>query len=224
QKYVRDQDKNLIRKNTYTYALNPSPQLTSTITGPTYVYDLTPATFTCSESCIDGVTYEWRVGTGSWQETGFEFTPSFSSVGAKSIQLRLTHPLYDPVIISKTTTVVLEDFSATSCAKGAEYINCTSVTSSYSCSSITSPVYSYETTYKITGYSVSGTETITSYEWKVTYDNEFYPVTVGTAESVTVDALVEGEIKGYTIECVMYTNTGRKGTVTRNGVSFTPCS
>ncbi|HCM75092.1 MAG TPA: hypothetical protein DIS90_01825, partial [Cytophagales bacterium] len=214
QKYLWDQDKNLIQKNTYKYTLNPANQLTSSISGPSSVYDLIPESFTATESCIDGVTYEWRVDTGTWQEVGLKFTPTFSSsqTGQHDVHLRLSHPVFGTVTYTKSIEVLLSPFSVTACEKGAKTFNCSgTVVETYSCASIPGSGSSSETIYKITGYSVSGTETISSYLWEKQIDNQFDWTTVGTTESVTVSALIEGQPKSYRMRCTVTTNTGRIG-------------
>jgi hypothetical protein len=90
--YLMDQDKNILQRNTYSFASSLRPILpVPYFTAPTVVYQSIPATFTAGDACLGNAAYYWDFGSGYQLGTRVQ-KYTFKTTGVKTIKLKLSHP------------------------------------------------------------------------------------------------------------------------------------
>lgn len=140
-RYVFDQDKNIVQKNTYSFKSVPD-KLTAEFELPKYLfggYFNKPARFLAWEDCHENATYEWNFGSGFVTGTREQYH-TFTQYGVYPIQLRVSAPGLTTVTVSKTFYVsTLFDI----CAQGVQKFDPVTNTSKgirYSCVELTTPL------------------------------------------------------------------------------------
>jgi hypothetical protein len=108
---VLDQDKNIISRNTYSYAKPLRQVLKANFTVPNQIFVGQPATFTANTDCTTGLTYLFQLdippsGSGGSSTPSRTFT--FTSPGSRTLYLRVGHSNGFADVYS-TTIVVLSN-------------------------------------------------------------------------------------------------------------------
>jgi hypothetical protein len=89
-----DQDRNIVKRNTYSYAEPLRPVLRAGFSYPAEILVGKPATFTANTDCTEGVLYHFTVDSppgdvGGWTTPSQTYT--FPSIGPKTVYLRVSN-------------------------------------------------------------------------------------------------------------------------------------
>lgn len=212
-KQIMDTDKNILKRNIYT-SYDAPVTLSADFTLPKNLWDETALTFTVTgNGCMDGETYEWDFGAG-FVSTGT--TPSstytYSTIGIKTVTLRVTHPDYGMVSASQSFQIVYKPVTVTLCAKGVyKYNNCTNaVTHTYSCSDITDDIPTSGAHIKTAFLAKDDRgDELVSYQWLVRAWGATNWTSLGSSNLKIVEISIPQV--SYDIKCVVSTSYGRTG-------------
>lgn len=217
ERFVKDQDGNIIRKTTYKFATDQAPAFTAEITTPSPIIEKYQATFTANEnSCVNtgDVTYEWDFGSG-FQNLGITTSYTFPAYGDYPVTLRKKHPAYPTVTQTIIVHVAMQQLTAEVCAKGVAEKDCMTVISSYDCAAIPGTPSTESTTFLYTNSKVGNNplpvgESVApgSIQWFSSVDNGVTWTAVGTGTTVTVSG---GPGQTTLVRCFVTTSVGRSG-------------
>lgn len=161
--YALDQDKNIVKRNTY---VNPSN--ISDFAAPTIAYNpytgittVTPVTFfatTTTDPCSwNGVLYTWTFGDGTSYQSTSNVNPShtYAAAGTYTVNLKVSSPLFGSKSATPVTVTVAQAMATVSVINhtmgaGISSITMTSSTNSYSFTSTNLPGQVVPGTYTIT--------------------------------------------------------------------------
>jgi len=227
QRYVWDQDKNMLQKNTYKYTTVADVMTAKIIGAPQAVAGLVPIQFEANLDCIDGIKYEWDFGEGAGYETWARTaTHTFSISGVKKIRLRKSHPLFPTVKDSVNLTVTLKSFDATICEKGtSSYSAANGALVTATCANITTmPADAEHPVFRVIANTAG--ESIQSYQWYRydDYTQVWAPAGTGIESAISImnSGVVHGDIHTFKIKCEMVTPTGHTGVSNELLISIYP--
>lgn len=212
-KFELDQDKNILKRNTYTFYASPVV-LSADFTLPAQLHDQTSLTFRVDgNQCMDGETYEWDFGAG-YISTGTIPSASYTynTIGSKTVTCRVSHPDYGTSIITKTFDVVYKPIQLTICAKGvSQFDNCNNqVKSLFSCTNITETVSTTAPHYQTNFLALHdrGGETV-SFQWLVRSSGSSTWRSVGANNTYLAELAYP--FTSYDVKCIATTSYGRTG-------------
>jgi len=222
-KYVRDQDQNIVRKESYV-AYNITPGLST----PSFTYDLTktkdgvsiPFSIGASNACLTSVTYNWNFGDGTAVVTN-STAPShtYANAGTYTVTVTAVHPLYGTKTYSEAITITTNALQVQVCGSGVIAVdNCHIEAPSIStCAGFPSDgTHTYFNVSSISGCPVGATYT---YLWETSSDNGATWTSVGTGTSFTLMINPRNNQDSYWVRCTINSSCGRSGT--SNVATFT---
>jgi len=123
-KYVLDRDQNIVKKNTYIYAAMPAPVFSAVFTVSSPRVNRSPVIFTPTNTCIDGVSYQWDYGDGHGFVAGSSMgTFTYSAAGTYTVQLKVTHPTLGALTTSQPVVISLYPITLDIWGKGIATYN-----------------------------------------------------------------------------------------------------
>lgn len=210
EKYVRDRDMNIVKRNTYSQ-IDDNP-LFADFTVPSMVHVNEAISFQASlPTCMDSLTFEWDFGEGF--VTGESLaTHTFSTIGGKLIKLRISAPGYGSQTKSKEVFINPEPIVGTLCARGLSEFNATAATytNGYTCTDISVQPATWRTTFKVT--NLTGCDDgCSSYTWYIRDQGvlNYTPVQFGGTEFTC--AKVVTNTKTFEVICKATAIDGRQG-------------
>jgi hypothetical protein len=217
--YTYDQDRNIRGRNAFTYA-KPLYNITAAFSAPTTGYRNEVTTFTAAgNACIQGETYEWDFGTGTYVSGSETANYTFTVDGTYIIRLRVTHPAYGQVVQTRTVQVMLRPINLEVCANGIVDWYCGEGRVSVNlCPDVAMPAQGVILVGTIQGETISGV----TYVWKRKDINSNTWTTVGTNSSQYTVPFVSPNSVSFTVRCEVTSPTGRFGSQSFL-INATPC-
>ena len=166
-RYLLNQDKNIVKRNTYKFTDDNGPSLVADFPVPDIIYATEATAFTATDNpCLTDVTYTWNFGSGN--VTGQSQTPTFATSGTQSVTLTVTKSQYTTKSVTKIVTVINRPIAITTCAKGVQEFSSSNnqTVSNYSCSSISDTPPAYGVIFKVTSVE-SGCSGGCTYRWQI---------------------------------------------------------
>jgi PKD domain len=165
--YVLDQDKNIVKRNTYTYSGLPAPPFTADFTFSALPAGSSSTFNAITSNCVSGVTYMWDFGEGAGLTAGtLTATHTYNNPGTYNVTLQVSAAGYNTSSQTYSLTIAPTPIYLTICGKGvAEYSTCTNgALLTYVCSSISGTPGSKQTIFGVESVTPS-TEIVASYQW-----------------------------------------------------------
>ncbi|HWW41560.1 PKD domain-containing protein, partial [Pedobacter sp.] len=215
-KYVKDQDKNLVRKETYVSYNKNQADLGLATPGFSTAAVLTEgvsAAFTINpgdNDCIEETVYTWNFGDGTAPvvTTGMSTNHVFASAGNYTVSLSISHPAYGTKTFTKTVSVSSTPLVATIVITGVNSVDNCHIEGPWLA---TYPGFSSDATHayfniaSISGCSAGATYT---YQWERSDDNVNWSP-AGTAASLSYTVNTRQQLSSYWIRCTVTSSCGK---------------
>lgn len=215
-KYVRDQDKNLIRKESYVnYNKNAADPVLATpgFTTSATLTEGVSAPFTISagdNDCLDELTYTWNFGDGTAPvvSTGMSTNHVFAAAGGYDVSLTISHPVYGTKTFTKGISVSPTPLVVSIVITGVNSVDNCHIEGPWISTSPGLPsdgTHSYFNIYSITGCNAGATYT---YVWERSDDNVNWSP-AGTSSSLSYTVNTSHTLTTYWIRCTVTSSCGK---------------
>lgn len=125
ERYVRDRDKNIVKKTTYQVGTASDPLFASFTTSTASPFVNNSTVFTATQpACAGSVLYEWQWGAGAPFVTGSATQSyTFTTAGEKTVTLRVSSSSYGSKTLTRTIVVQPALLTADFCMKGISVLD-----------------------------------------------------------------------------------------------------
>jgi len=215
-KYVKDQDKNLVRKETYvSYNKNQADLglATPDFSTAAVLTEGVSAAFTVNpgdNDCIEETVYTWNFGDGTAPvvTTGMSINHVFASAGNYTVSLSISHPAYGTKTFTKTVSVSSTPLVATIVITGVNSVDNCHIEGPWLATYPGFPsdaTHAYFNIASISGCSAGATYT---YQWERSDDNVNWSP-AGTAASLSYTVNTRQQLSSYWIRCTVTSSCGK---------------
>lgn len=211
-RYIRDTDKNIIRKESY-LSYNSPPSLSA----PTFKFDASklfdgiavPFEVGDENSCLLGMTYSWDFGDGTLIATGNRVQSHlFNTPGTYQVKVTAIHPTLGSQTRTETVFIQLRPLEVEICASGIVRVdNCRFEQPLIgTCPGVTTPSNRTDVTIS----SLTGCTGTYTYQWEKCYPNGSW-TTVGTGASYSSPVNPLHNNGSYLLRLKVSSSCGRTG-------------
>ncbi|WP_161987511.1 PKD domain-containing protein [Arcticibacter tournemirensis] len=213
-RFVRDQDRNIVRKESYT-AYNTS----ITLQTPLFSYPSVNAVdgvsipfsvYTSVNPCLEGITYTWNFGDGTAIVTGANPSHTFVAAGTYNVTLTATHPLYGSKSISDSVNIKVKPLTVTICGSGVINVDNCHVEPPLILTCPGFPSDNRHTYFNMSSVSGCPAGTTYTYQWETSTDMLSWTA-AGTGTTYSASVNTAQSYPSYWIRCKVSSNCGRSG-------------